>query len=203
MGAGIDLDYPFHGRWLVQNSPANRVPSHGTTIFATAHAIDFVPVDEADRSAPFTLTSLMMAEDPERFVGFGRSLLAPASGTIIAVRDREIDHRAHRGFPSLGYAATRSRRLRNGWPSLAGNHIVIDVAGVYVVLCHLRQGSAEVTVGQSVQLGEPVAQVGNTGNSTEPHLHVQAIDHPDPHRARAVPMRFSGGVPRNGEIVEA
>ena len=31
----VDLDYPFTGRWLTQNSPTNRVPSHGTTLFAT------------------------------------------------------------------------------------------------------------------------------------------------------------------------
>ncbi|MGO3279506.1 MAG: M23 family peptidase, partial [Brevibacterium aurantiacum] len=41
----LDMDYPFTGRWLVQNSPANRVPSHGTRLFATSYAIDFVPVD--------------------------------------------------------------------------------------------------------------------------------------------------------------
>ena len=44
----VDLAYPFEGRWLTQNSPANRVPSHGTTLLATSFAIDFVPVDEHD-----------------------------------------------------------------------------------------------------------------------------------------------------------
>ncbi|MDN6122822.1 MAG: M23 family peptidase, partial [Brevibacterium sp.] len=77
----IDLDYPFTGRWLVQNSPADRVPSHGTTLFATSYAIDFVPVDDSGRSAPFTFGSLLRSEPPENFVGFGRSVLSPVAGT--------------------------------------------------------------------------------------------------------------------------
>ena len=60
----IDLAYPFEGRWLTQNSPANRVPTHGTTLFASSFAIDFVPVDEAGRSAPITFVSLMRSEPP-------------------------------------------------------------------------------------------------------------------------------------------
>jgi len=44
MTTGVDLAFPFTGRWLVQNSPANRPPSHGTTLFATSYAIDFVPL---------------------------------------------------------------------------------------------------------------------------------------------------------------
>lgn len=45
-GNAVHLHYPFTGLWLVQNSPADRVPSHGTTLFASSYAIDFVQVDE-------------------------------------------------------------------------------------------------------------------------------------------------------------
>ena len=55
----IDFAYPFAGRWLVQNSPANRVPSHGTASFATSYAIDFVPVGYDGRTARVTLSSLV------------------------------------------------------------------------------------------------------------------------------------------------
>ena len=41
----LDLAYPFEGRRLTRNSPADRVPSHGTSLFGTTWAIDFVPVD--------------------------------------------------------------------------------------------------------------------------------------------------------------
>ena len=58
----VELDFPFRGRWLVQNSPDRRVPSHGTHLFGTTYAIDFVPVDERGRSAPRTWRSLVSVE---------------------------------------------------------------------------------------------------------------------------------------------
>jgi hypothetical protein len=78
----IDLEYPFTGRWLTQNSPANRVPSHGTTLFGTSYAIDFVPVNDTGRTAPITFGSLVRPEPPERFPGFGRRVLAPIAGVV-------------------------------------------------------------------------------------------------------------------------
>ncbi|WP_309064486.1 hypothetical protein [Microbacterium sp.] len=47
-----------------------------------------------------------------------------------------------------------------------------------------------------------VGRCGNSGNSTEPHVHVQAVDSRDIGTARAVPIRFNGRMPRNGEIVD-
>lgn len=44
---------------------------------------------------------------------------------------------------------------------------------------------------------------GNSGNSTEPHVHVQAMDRADVAEARAVPMTFEGGLPRSGTIVSS
>ena len=115
----IDLAYPFEGRWLTQNSPENHVPSHGTALFASAFAIDFVPVDEGGRSAPITLGSLVRPEPPERFPGFGRSILAPVHGRVVAIHDSEPDHQSLRGLPSVGYALTQRRRAAAGWVELA------------------------------------------------------------------------------------
>jgi hypothetical protein len=50
--AAVELELPFTGRWLVENSPARRVPSHGTDLLATRYAIDFVGVDERYRTSP-------------------------------------------------------------------------------------------------------------------------------------------------------
>ena len=83
----LDLAYPFTGRWRTQNSPANRTPSHGTALFATSFAIDFVPVDATGRTAPIRLGSLLRPEPAERFPGFGRRILAPAEGLVVAVHD--------------------------------------------------------------------------------------------------------------------
>lgn len=202
-GSVLDLQFPFTGRWLVQNSPADRVPSHGTSAFASAYAIDFVPVDANGRTAPVRLTTLVRGEPADRFPGFGRPVLAPVDGTVVATHDGEEDHHAARGLPSVGYALTQGRRAARGWVALAGNHVVIRTSrGACVVLCHLRRGSAVVKVGESVRAGRLVGECGNSGNSTEPHLHVQAIDHGDPSRASPVPISFSGDLPTNGDLLE-
>jgi hypothetical protein len=201
--ASIDLEYPFAGRWLTQNSPANRVPSHGTTMFGTSYAIDFVPVDDTGHTAPISFGSLVRPEPPERFPGFGRPLRAPIEGIVAGAHDAEADHAAYRGLPSIGYALTQRRRLETGWVALAGNHVLIDSDGVVVAVCHLQQGSVEVRPGQRVRIGDVLGRCGNSGNSTEPHVHVQAIDSRDIQRANAVRLMFRGSLPRNREIVDA
>ncbi|AZL12102.1 M23 family peptidase [Brevibacterium aurantiacum] len=197
----LDMDYPFTGRWLVQNSPANRVPSHGTRLFATSYAIDFVPVDDSGRSAPFTFGSLLRPEPPENFVGFGRSVLSPVAGTVVASHDTERDHLSYRGMSSIGYTLTQKRRAEAGWLALAGNHVMIRCDGGVVVLCHLQRRSTRVRVGQHVEIGEEIGLCGNSGNSTEPHVHVQAIDSVDIDNAAAVPITFNGAMPSNRGIV--
>ncbi|MFB2571791.1 hypothetical protein [Micrococcus sp. IITD107] len=114
MSTALEIHYPFTGRWLVQNSPANRVPSHGTELFATAHAFDFVRVDEQGRTAPVRLRSLVRTEPPESFPGFGAPILAPVAGTVVSAHDSVPDHHAHRGLPSLSDADWLT--AGPGWP---------------------------------------------------------------------------------------
>jgi murein DD-endopeptidase MepM/ murein hydrolase activator NlpD len=198
----VELALPFSGRWLVQNSPADRVPSHGTRLFATSYAIDFVPVDQRGRSAPVTVRTLVRPEAPELFRGFGRPITAPIDGVIVGVHDGESDHTAFRGIPSLFYALTQPRRVARGWEALAGNHVLVEAGPrVVVALCHLRRGSIGVSVGQTVRRGDVLGECGNSGNSTEPHVHLQAMDGADPSTARPVPIAFTGRIPANGTIV--
>ncbi len=198
----IDLAYPFRGRWRVQNSPSNRVPSHGTTAFASSFAIDFVPVDLRGRTAPFGLRSLVRPESASVFPGFGRAILSPAAGTVVAAVDESPDHAAYRGLPSVGYALSQKRRAAEGWTTLAGNHVAIDTGGAIVVLCHLRRRSITVSNGAPVTVGTPVAECGNTGNSTEPHLHLQVMDSLDADSARALRFTLRGTMPRNGQVID-
>jgi murein DD-endopeptidase MepM/ murein hydrolase activator NlpD len=89
-----------------------------------------------------------------------------------------------------------------------GNHVVLDLGGgVYAVLAHLRRGSLRVAKGQRVGAGEQVADCGNSGNSTEPHLHFQLQDHRSVLFAAGLPFRLAHlevdgdpdtGVPANG-----
>ncbi|WP_246081298.1 M23 family metallopeptidase [Homoserinimonas aerilata] len=187
---------------MTQNSPANRVPSHGTALYGTSHAIDFVPVNDQGRTAPFTFAALLRTEPASNFPGFGRPILAPVAGTIVAILDSEPDHDAFRGLPSVRYAVTQRQRASEGWTSLSGNHVMIETdGGPVVVLCHLQQGSITVARGQRVKQADALGRCGNSGNSTEPHLHLQVIDRLDAQSAQAVPFTIDGGLPRNGQII--
>ncbi|NUT34474.1 MAG: M23 family metallopeptidase [Hamadaea sp.] len=199
------LALPFDGRWLVQNSPARRVPSHGTDLWGERYAIDFVGVDEHHRTADRRdWRTLLSTEPPQRFVSFGRPVLAPADGVVVAVHDGEPDHPARRSQLSLlPYALGQAGRLRQGIGAIAGNHVVIELgdSGAYAALVHLRAGSLRVARGSAVRTGEQLAECGNSGNSTQPHLHIQVMDSPDPNTARGMPMAFRDfrEWPRGGE----
>ena len=189
----IVLDLPFRGRWMAQNSPARRIPSHGTHRFGVTYAIDFVPVDAAGRSAPRTWRSWLATEPPEIFVGFGADILAPIEGTVRLVHDGEADHEARRSQPALlAYALGQASRVRGGAAAVAGNHVVLALgpSGPYVLLAHLRRGSVAVEVGEHVVAGSRIGACGNSGNSTEPHVHVQVTDSVDWGSARGLPMVF-------------
>lgn len=206
--APLPLVSPLRDDALVRNSPADRIPSHGTGLGASACAIDLVPLDERGRSAPYTLGSFLRPEPPERFAGFGAEVLAPVAGTVRQVLDGQEDHPAHRGLPSLRYALTQRRRLERGWVGLAGNHVILEAvhgsAAAFVALCHLRRGSILVAPGTQVVAGDVIARCGNSGNSTEPHVHLQAMDALDPGSATSLPLTFPGGLPRTGQhLVDA
>ncbi len=215
------LSLPFTGRWLVQNSPARRVPRHGTDLLGERYAIDFVGVDHRGRAANRRdWHTALGTEPPGRFTGFGRPILAPADAVVVTAHDGEDDHEARR-FPLtlLPYALTQPARLREGVRAIAGNHLLLRLAdGLYVGLVHLRRGSLRVAPGDRVRTGEEVGECGNSGNSTEPHVHVQAMDSADLAAARGLPVLFRGyrewtspraeprvrdyGVPAEGAVIE-
>ncbi len=58
--------------------------------------------------------------------------------------------------------------------NLAGNHVVLACEGVEVILAHLKQGSVAVTSGMRVNEGDVLGQVGNSGDTSQPHLHLHA-----------------------------
>lgn len=194
MSSTVVLSLPFTDRWLAQNSPARRVPSHGTDLLGQRYAIDFVGVDHRHRTATRRdWRTLVATEPPERFVAFGRPLLAPVDGVVVAVHDGEPDHEARRSpLVLVPYALGQAARLRQGIGAIAGNHLIIEDrnTGAFVTLVHIRKGSIRVGVGDQVSVGQPIAQCGNSGNSTQPHVHVQVTDGPDLSVARGVAMAF-------------
>ena len=190
----VVLELPFAGRWLVQNSPARRVPSHGVDVLGQRYAIDFVAVDERGRTARIRdRATVFGTEPPERFAAFGLPILAPVSGRVVRVHDGEPDHAARRSPLALtAYALGQAGRLRAGPDAVAGNHVLVrDAAsGALVALAHLRRGSLLVGVGDEVEAGRPVASCGNSGNSTQPHLHLQAMDDADLAVGAGLPILF-------------
>lgn len=222
MPSEVPLALPFHGRWLVQNSPARRVPSHGTDLLGGRYAIDFVGVDRGRRTADRSDWRTLLSTEPvDRFVGFGRPILAPVDGVVAEAHDGEVDHVARRSPLTLvPYAAGQRSRLRQGVAAIAGNHVVIAQrsTGAFVALVHLRRDSLRVAVGDEVTVGQHLADCGNSGNSTQPHVHVQAMDGLDLATARGLPLAFQAfrewprggppsgtersGVPREGAVVE-
>jgi hypothetical protein len=194
LSRGIVISLPFAGRWLARNSPARRVPSHGVDVLGERYAIDFIGVDHRRRTAERRDWRTLIATEPaERFFAFGRPILAPADGIVVGVHDGEIDHVGRRSQLALvPYALGQLGRLRQGVGAIAGNHLIIGLrdSGAFVALVHLRAGSLRVAVGAEVTTGQPVADCGNSGNSTQPHVHVQIMDSPDLSVARGVPMAF-------------
>jgi hypothetical protein len=216
----VVLRLPFNGTWLARNSPARRVPSHGTDLFATTYAIDFIAVEGRRTATTRDWRTLLATEPAARFFAFGQPVLAPAPGRVVASHDGEADHTARRSQPSrVPYALTQAARARGGAGALAGNHVILDLGHHrYVVLAHLRAGSLRVDVGATVVAGQQLATCGNSGNSTQPHVHIQVMDAADPLTARGLPLAFEDyrawprrrgspvvvgrGIPEESDVVE-
>jgi Peptidase family M23 len=220
--APVMLALPFRGTWLVRNTPARRVPSHGTHFLGQSFAIDFVAVRQRRTATVRDWRTLLAVEPVDRFFAFDAPILAPADGRVVAVHDGEPDHAARRSpLTLLPYALTQGSRLRRGLGAVTGNHVILalDEAGPYVAVAHLRAGSLRVRPGEPVTVGQTLAACGNSGNSTQPHVHVQVMDSPDLLAARGIPMAFRSyrawprgtdgprdvahGVPGDRETVEA
>ena len=197
---------PVTGRWFAVNSPANKVPSHGLHGWGQTYALDLVH-DPVERPRP-KFASGPGFRRADTFPGFGQPVLAPADGVVVRVHGRERDHRARTSWPAIAYLLVEGMvREALGPGRMLGNHIVLDLGeGVYAALAHLRKGSARVSVGDRVRAGDRLAECGNSGNSSEPHVHMQLMDHRSVVVAAGLPVRFAdyeidgehhSGVPRN------
>jgi Peptidase family M23 len=204
---------PVTGRWSAINSPATRVPSHGTHGLGQSFAIDVVYEPEEGARPAFGEGKAFRR--PEEFPAFGRELVAPADGRVVAVHDGRRDHRSRSTWPAVAYMMVEAMfREASGPRYVLGNHVVMELGdGVYATLAHLQRGSVTVQPGQQVRRGEVVGRCGNSGNTSEPHLHFQLMDHPRPFVAAGLPFVFTGvwidgsarreGVPADGQVMIA
>lgn len=117
--------------------------------------------------------------DNASFFIYGAEVLAVAPGVVVAVHDGVADNVPTEPLPPPDLATA------------AGNHVIQALAdGHFALYAHLQPGSLRVQVGDAVELGEVLGLVGNTGNSTEPHLHFQVMDRPSVGAADGLPYVF-------------
>ncbi|MFJ6320665.1 M23 family metallopeptidase [Streptomyces californicus] len=222
-GPPVEVAPPVTGRWKALNSPADKVPSHGTHAYGQTYAIDIVAepetaegeapgrpgADPAPRPevGPVTRPAFRLFWPVVRrnraFPAFGAPLLAVADATVVVASDGQRDHLSRNSLPALAYLMLAEATVRSiaGAHRIIGNHVILDLGGgTYAVYAHLRRGSLRVRAGDRVRAGQEIGRVGNSGNTTEPHLHFHLMDGPDPDAARGVPFTWRGvGVPANGE----
>ncbi|MFF8833746.1 M23 family metallopeptidase [Streptomyces sp. NPDC015131] len=202
----VEVDPPVTGRWSALNSPADKVPSHGTDMLAQTYAIDIVAEPEG-RSRPTFAWLWPVARRNTDFPAFDAPLLAVADATVVRAEDHRRDHLSRNSLPALLYFFLVEGLFRSiGGPgNIVGNHVVLDLGGgVYAAYAHVRRGSLTVRPGDRVTAGRPLGRCGNSGNSTEPHLHFQLMDGPDVRTAKGLPFTWRGiGVPAGGETFTA
>ncbi|MFE3739680.1 M23 family metallopeptidase [Streptomyces sp. NPDC059096] len=213
----VEVDAPVRGRWSAVNSPADKVPSHGTYGYGQAYAIDIVadpapgrepdPAQDPGSAPPSARPAFAwlwpIARRNRDFPAFGAPLLAVADATVVRASDVQRDHLSRNSLPALVYLMLFESAVREmtGAHRITGNQVVLDLGnGTYAMYAHLQRGSLRVRAGDRVTAGQVLGRCGNSGNSSEPHLHFQLMDHPDLNVARGVPFRWrEAGVPPGGE----
>lgn len=145
--------------------------SGGASVVTNSHVMTLSPGFESYRGQSYALDIIgqtplgfyadgIAPPDPGAYAIFGTPVQAPCPGTVVSRLD---------GMPDMTIPQM-DRTL------LEGNHVLIrcDGGDVHVLLAHLQQGSVLVARDDTVETGQPLAKVGNSGNSSTPHLHIHA-----------------------------
>lgn len=159
----VELSFPLRGgTYLVVNGGGNElINAHLKTLKGErflawrgqSYGVDIEKLNQLGFRARGILPKQLTAYEI-----FGEPVYAPCAGEVIASRD---------GVEEM----TPPQMDRQ---NMAGNHIILNCRGAWILLGHLQKGSVRGRTGQSVVEGQPVARMGNTGNTGEPHLHIHA-----------------------------
>jgi hypothetical protein len=176
--SSIDIDVPVSnaivpvlrppfvdGEWLAGNGPSNTsvhrrsvTPLNGRTYIGQRFAIDWLLIGKNGD------TTHDGRERNENYWGFGYPVHAMASGEVTEVVDDYEDHLPGQ-LPPVSLA------------NIGGNHVIIRIAPrQYILYAHLQQHSIRVQLHQHVKAGDVIAKLGNSGNTTGPHLHTEVMD---------------------------
>jgi len=174
----IVIGPPLTGeRWLNANGCCDLTahrgaisPINGQFHAPERFAIDFVRLTEQGRLFDGPVDELSSYEF------YGADVIAVADGPIVGVLDG-LEEQVP-GTAPTGLAITE----------YGGNHVVQDIGdGHYAFYAHL-QGPLDVKVGQDLERGDVIGQLGNTGNSDAPHLHFHVMDSPLPLASNGLPF---------------
>ncbi|RMD60395.1 M23 family metallopeptidase [Candidatus Parcubacteria bacterium] len=185
-GNPIDVSFPLdNGTYYVAHGGSDAVINYHYTHTAQRFALDIVKLNKFGIRA-----SAIYPKSLERYFIFNEPVLSPVEGRVL----RSVD-----GLPDL----TPPERDAN---APAGNHVVIQPMGteVYILLAHLKMGSVAVREGDHVHPGQILGRIGNSGNTTEPHLHIHCatIDGNDfTGGGTGIPLSFGGKFLKRNSIV--
>ena len=130
------------------------------------YALDIVKIGSGTRRA-----SGFFPGELDAYAMWGSEVVSPCSGNVLAAVD---------GLPDQKPGSVDAKNV-------AGNHVVIRCGNADVWLAHLQRGSVQVRAGMPIEQGTRLGVAGNSGNTTEPHLHVHAE-----RDGKSVPVRFDG-----------
>lgn len=161
---------PFKdGIWTAIYSPVWK-RGHRRVIYATKgkaiipgkYAIDFVKVDNKGRQYEEDKNRI------ENWYSYGETVYNGAAGTVVDIRDDFIEY------------DLLSEYIYPDHQDAAGNFVIVKTdAGKYIHYEHLKPKSVKVKIGQKIKIGEEIGQVGFTGGTTGPHLHVHVSNGQD------------------------
>jgi murein DD-endopeptidase MepM/ murein hydrolase activator NlpD len=173
------LILPFNGVWEVANGGRDTKKNGHRTINNTGprnqlYAYDFIKDYQSE------------GKNLEDYYAFGQDVISPADGIIYQVIDGSKDMPIGESDDDV----------------IAGNMIMIDHQnGEYSVLAHFKYSSIKVKVGDNVKQGDLLGQCGNTGNTSEPHIHYHLQDNSLMHKANGLPAQFKQ-ISVNGKKLE-
>lgn len=150
----VNLDFlPFDGSWLTFWGGDTPEQNHHHDTASQKYAFDFIMTDAAGK---FFHTNGKSCED---YFSFGQNIIAPAEGEVIETVD--------------GLRDNKPGELNSF--NFIGNYVMLkQTDNVFLVLGHLRQNSVLVKPNQKIKAGDKIGECGNSGYSTDPHLHMHA-----------------------------
>lgn len=165
------------GRWLAGDGCCDSIrhvrallPINGKLYLSQRFAIDWEKLDDSGKIYSGD------AKNPESYFCYGQDVLAVADGEVVEMLEgqpNQVPGKLPEGM-DLAHAD--------------GNHLVLRLApDRYVLYAHLKPNSIRVKRGDRVKAGQVLGQVGNTGNTSEPHLHFHMMDGPSAMASNGLP----------------